>query len=66
MVLGFFAMVCILAGIRVAGRNDFEQGKNAARREGLERLESSIARLINDQQEMRNERRVINHPEVEI
>lgn len=52
IVLGFFAMIVALVGIKVAQRDAYQSGKDAARREGLENLQASIARLIHDQQEM--------------
>jgi ABC-type uncharacterized transport system substrate-binding protein len=54
MVLGFFALVGIIYSVNAARSSDFQNGKEAARREGLENLQSSIARLVHDQQEIKH------------
>jgi hypothetical protein len=54
MVLGFFALVAIMYGIKASMSARFEEGRESARREGLQNLQSSIARLVHDQQEIKH------------
>jgi hypothetical protein len=54
IVLGFFAMIVALVAIKAAQRDVYQSGKDDARREGLENLQASIARLVHDQQEMKH------------
>lgn len=53
MVLGFFAMIVFLMMLYYLHKDAFNEGKQAARKEGLENLNASIARLIHDQQELK-------------
>jgi uncharacterized protein YycO len=54
IVIAFFVMITCLVMIKAVNKSEYQQGKNAARREGLESLQASIARLIHDQQEIKN------------
>jgi hypothetical protein len=54
IVMGFFATVVALVLIKVVNNDAYNQDKNAARREGLENLRASIARLVHDQQEIKD------------
>jgi hypothetical protein len=54
MVLGFFALVAVTYGIKAAHDGAYQEGKNAARREGLDNVQATLARLVHDQQEMKN------------
>jgi hypothetical protein len=53
MVLGFFALMAIIYSINAARSNNFQKGKEEARREGLENLQVTLAKLVHDQQEMK-------------
>lgn len=54
MVLGFFALVAIIYSVNAARRHEYEEGKMAARREGLENLQVTLSKLVHDQQEMKH------------
>jgi hypothetical protein len=54
MVLGFFVLILGLAIVRAGMKDAYNEGKASARREGLDHLQASIARLIHDQQEIKN------------
>jgi hypothetical protein len=52
IVIAFFVMILCLVMIYYLNKDAYNLGKQAARKEGLENLQASIARLIHDQQEM--------------
>jgi hypothetical protein len=52
IVIAFFAMIICLVIINYVNKDAYNLGKQAARKEGLENLQASIARLVHDQQEM--------------
>jgi hypothetical protein len=54
MALGFFALVAVLASLRWARKDDFQRGKEEARREGLENIQVTLARLVSDAEKDRN------------
>jgi hypothetical protein len=68
MVLGFFALVAVLASLRWDRKADFQRGKEEARcegleniregleniREGLENIQVTLVRLVSDVEKDRN------------
>jgi hypothetical protein len=54
MVLGFFVLILGLAIVRARMKDSYNEGRASARRESLDHLQASIARLIHDQQEIKN------------
>jgi uncharacterized membrane protein affecting hemolysin expression len=54
MVLGVIAAFTIIVVVKLGMRGDFEQGKQVARREGLENLQVTLAKLVHDQADMKN------------
>lgn len=55
MVLGLIAALVIVFCVKIAQRGDYEEGKKAARREGLENLQVTLAKLVHDQAEIRRQ-----------
>lgn len=53
MVLGLIAGFVVIYCVKLSQRTDYEEGKKAARREGLENLQVTIAKMVHDQAEMR-------------
>jgi hypothetical protein len=53
MVLGFFAFIAILYGINASKSSHYEEGRAAARRDGLQNLQVTLAKLVHDQEEMK-------------
>jgi hypothetical protein len=60
MVLGAIAAFTIIVCIKLSMRGAYDEGKQAARREGLENLQVTLAKLVHDQAEMRKQLSV--HP----
>jgi hypothetical protein len=51
IVIAFFAMVVCLVLIKATRYNDFQNGINQARREGLDNLQVTLAKIVHEQQE---------------
>jgi hypothetical protein len=61
IVIAFFVMITCLVMIHYLNKDSYSEGKQAARKEGLENLQASIARLVHDQQQLR-EQLLAPHP----
>jgi hypothetical protein len=55
MVVALIASLVIIYGIKASARGDYERGKQAARQQGLENLQVTLAKLVHDQAEMRQQ-----------
>lgn len=53
MVLGVIAAFAVSYCVKLGTRGDFEEGKQAARKEGLENLQVTLAKLVHDQADMK-------------